>query len=54
MSANGQLLDRIEEAVSHLRFPLTFSDHVYNLPSHIDIVRRKIAYRTHTLGTGTR
>jgi len=47
-------LDRIEDAVSHIRFPLTFSDHVYNLRSHIDIVRRKIASRTHALGTGTR
>jgi hypothetical protein len=43
-------LDRIEDAVSHLRFPLTFSDHVYNLRSHIDIVRRKITSRTHALG----
>lgn len=38
-------LDRIEDAVSHIHFPLTFSDHVYNLRSHIDIVRRKIAAR---------
>jgi hypothetical protein len=47
-------LDRIEDAVSHIRFPLTFSDHVYNLRSHIDIVRRKITSRTHALGTGAR
>ena len=36
-------IERIEEAVSHIRFPLTFSDQLYNLRSHIDIVRRKIA-----------
>lgn len=39
-------IDRIEDAVSHIRFPLTFSDQVYNMRSHIDIVRRKIASRT--------
>jgi hypothetical protein len=38
-------IDRIEDAVSHIRFPLTFSDQVYTLRSHIDIVRRKIAAR---------
>jgi hypothetical protein len=36
-------IERIEEAVSHIRFPLTFSDQRYNLRSHIDIVRRKIS-----------
>jgi hypothetical protein len=35
-------IERIEEAVSHIHFPLTFSDQLYNLRSHIDIVRRKI------------
>jgi TRAP-type uncharacterized transport system substrate-binding protein len=38
-------LERIEDALSHIRFPLTFSDQLYNLRSHIDIVRRKIASR---------
>lgn len=42
-------IDRIEDAVSHIRFPLTFSDQVYNLRSHIDIVRRKIAFRQSAL-----
>ena len=42
-------IDRIEDAVSHIRFPLTFSDQVYNLRSHIDIVRRKIAFRKSAL-----
>jgi hypothetical protein len=38
-------VERIEEAVSHIRIPLTFSDQLYNLRSHIDIVRRKITLR---------
>jgi TRAP-type uncharacterized transport system substrate-binding protein len=38
-------VDRIDEAVSHIRIPLTFSDQLYNLRSHIDIVRRKITSR---------
>jgi hypothetical protein len=29
-------IERIEEAVSHIRFPLTFSDQLYNLRSHIE------------------
>jgi hypothetical protein len=28
-------VERIEEAVSHIHFPLTFSDQLYNLRSHI-------------------
>jgi TRAP transporter TAXI family solute receptor len=43
-------IERIEDAVSHIRFPLTFSDQVYNLRSHIDIVRRKIASRDNAAG----
>ena len=39
-------IERIEHAVSHIRFPLTFADQVYTLRSHIDIVRRKIAARS--------
>jgi hypothetical protein len=38
-------VELIEEAVSHIRIPLTFSDQLYNLRSHIDIVRRKITAR---------
>ena len=38
-------VERIEEAVSHIRIPLTFSDQLYNLRGHIDIVRRKITLR---------
>jgi len=43
-------IERIEDAVSHIRFPLTFSDQLYNLRSHIDIVRRKIAARAQAMG----
>jgi TRAP-type uncharacterized transport system substrate-binding protein len=43
-------IERIEDAVSHIRIPLTFSDQVYNLRSHIDIVRRKIASRNSVSG----
>jgi hypothetical protein len=43
-------IERIEDAVSKIRFPLTFSDQVYNLRSHIDIVRRKIASRSRSVG----
>ena len=43
-------IERIEDAVSHIHIPLTFSDQVYNLRSHIDIVRRKIASRNNAQG----
>ena len=36
---------RIEDAVSHIHFPLAFSDQVYNLRSHIEIVRRRATGR---------
>jgi TRAP-type uncharacterized transport system substrate-binding protein len=38
-------IERIEDAVSRIRFPLTFTDQLYELRSHIDIVRRRIASR---------
>ena len=44
-------IERIEDAVSHIRFPLTFTDQLYNLRSHIDIVRRKISSRANTPGS---
>jgi hypothetical protein len=44
-------IERIEDAVSHIQFPLTFTDQLYNLRSHIDIVRRKIASRADTPGS---
>jgi TRAP-type uncharacterized transport system substrate-binding protein len=43
-------LERIEDAVSHISLPLTFTDQLYNLRSHIDIVRRKITSRANTPG----
>src|SRR6516165_9778132 len=44
-------IEQIEDAVSHIQFPLTFTDQLYNLRSHIDIVRRKIASRANTPGS---
>ena len=44
-------IERIEDAVSHIQLPLTFTDQLYNLRSHIDIVRRKIASRANTPGS---
>ena len=43
-------VERIEDDVSQIHFPLTFTDQVYNLRSHIDIVRRKITARTQVQG----
>ena len=43
-------VERIEDAVSKIHFPLAFSDQVYNLRSHIDIVRQKIASRLRSSG----
>ena len=43
-------IERIEDAVSRIRFPLTFTDQLYNLRSHIDIVRRKITSRVNAPG----
>jgi hypothetical protein len=44
-------IERIEDAVSHIQFPLTFTDQLYNLRSHIDIVRRKVASRANMPGS---
>ena len=38
-------VERIEDAVSRIRFPLAFTDQLYNLRSHIDIVRRRLTPR---------
>ena len=43
-------IERIEAALSKIHFPLTFSDQVYNLRHHIDLVRRKIASRLGAFG----
>ena len=56
ITSHKQLLDkqaeieRIEHDLSRIHFPLTFSDQVYNLRHHIDLVRRKIASRLGSLG----
>jgi hypothetical protein len=34
-------IERIQDAVSRIRFPLAFTDQLYNLRSHIDIVRHR-------------
>ena len=43
-------IEQIEDGLSAMKFPLNFSDQVYNLRSHIDIVRRKIESRLHSYG----
>jgi hypothetical protein len=43
-------IERIEDALSKIYFPLTFSDQVYNLRNHIDLVRRKLASRLRSSG----
>jgi TRAP transporter TAXI family solute receptor len=35
-------LDEIERGVSHIRTPLAFSENLYNLRSHIDLVRKRL------------
>ena len=46
-------IEQIEVEVSRIRFPLTFTDQLYNFRSHIDIVRRKIAANAIALSDGT-
>jgi hypothetical protein len=36
-------VERIEKAVSRTQFPLSFTDQLYDLRGHIDIVRRRLA-----------
>ena len=48
--AQIEQLERIEDAVSHISLPLNFTDQLYNLRSHIDIVRRKITSRANAPG----
>ena len=43
-------IERIEDELGKIHFPLTFSDQVYNLRHHIDLVRRKIASRLGAFG----
>jgi hypothetical protein len=41
-------LDRIDAAVSRVRIPLPFSDQIYDLRSHIDLVRRRLTTKAPT------
>lgn len=41
-------LDSIEAGVSRIRTPLAFSEHLYNLRAHIDLVRRRLSDRAAT------
>jgi hypothetical protein len=45
---NRSEVERIEDAVSRIRFPLAFTDQLYNLRTHIDIVRRRLSARETT------
>jgi TRAP transporter TAXI family solute receptor len=40
-----QQLDEIEAGVSHIRTPLAFSENLYNLRSHIELVRQRLSHR---------
>ncbi len=40
-----QRLDEIERGVSHIRTPLAFSENLYNLRSHIELVRMRLNQR---------
>src|SRR5262249_37952629 len=41
-------LDEIEKSVAHIPTPLAFSDYLYNLRSHVDLVRARLDKRLHS------
>jgi uncharacterized protein len=41
-------LDRIDSVVQHMKVPLHFSDQLYDLRGHVDLVRRRLAAREQT------
>jgi TRAP transporter TAXI family solute receptor len=43
-------LDEIEQSVSRIRTPLAFSEYLYNLRSHIELVRGRLDKRAHAAG----
>ena len=43
-------IERIDRAVSILRVPLAFSDQLYNMRVHLDIVRQRLAQRSGAAG----
>ena len=45
-----QRLDEIDAGVSHIRTPLAFSEHLYNLRSHIELVRQRLQSRIAAMG----
>ncbi|MGA8513275.1 MAG: C4-dicarboxylate ABC transporter substrate-binding protein, partial [Burkholderiaceae bacterium] len=42
-------LDKVEHDISHMKFPLDFSDRVYTLRQHIDYVRGQLKVETESL-----
>jgi TRAP-type uncharacterized transport system substrate-binding protein len=52
VSLQGMLerLEQIEDAVNHIQMPLAFSDNLYSLRQHIDLVRRRIVQRLEWMG----
>lgn len=46
-------IDSIDGEVSRTRFPLAFTDQVYDLRGHIDMVRRRVAPRANTVEQAT-
>ena len=43
-------IERIDEAVANIRVPLAFSDQLYNMRSHLDIVRQRLTQRAKAAG----
>jgi hypothetical protein len=46
LSEKRSELDRIDRVVSKIRVPLFFSDRLYDLRGHIDIVRQSLGSQT--------
>jgi TRAP transporter TAXI family solute receptor len=50
IKALQERLDVIEQSVSHIPTPLAYSDYLYNLRSHIDLVRARLRQRAESAG----
>ena len=48
--ALAERLEEIEQSVSHIATPLAFSEYLYNLRSHIEMVRSRLDKRLHKAG----
>ena len=46
----AERLEAIEDSVSHIPTPLAFSEYLYNLRSHIELVRSRLDKRLHSAG----